>query len=214
VPAPGGVVDVGAIRLAGRIGLLHCGDATAIRAGLVATGLFLADDIGELTPCAIPTLAQLLEFDAVLAWTDAPFSDPVAVGNVLGSYNDQGGGVVLATFAFTNAWRIAGVISNRSPFTLSGTMGGGSGLLNLAASMTSHPIMQGVTDTTQPYFTNANYTNPVLRMFSTLIAVDTTSRRVVAVSASGTVVGVNIFPGHALPAPIQRLFANALDFVR
>jgi len=45
-----------------------------------------------------PTLAQLQKYDAVLAWSDFPFSNSTALGNVLADYVDAGGGVVSAVF--------------------------------------------------------------------------------------------------------------------
>jgi hypothetical protein len=45
-----------------------------------------------------PTLAQLQKYDAVLAWSDLPFSNSTALGNVLADYVDAGGGVVSAVF--------------------------------------------------------------------------------------------------------------------
>jgi len=60
------------------------------------------------TRLATPTLAQLMGYDAVLAWTDSPPLNSVALGNVLADYTDAGGGVVTAMFAHGEPWRIEG----------------------------------------------------------------------------------------------------------
>jgi ABC-type phosphate transport system substrate-binding protein len=58
-----------------------------------------------------------------------------------------------------------------SPFGVSDARFSTSGQLDLAHSSTTHPILQGVT--AEFYFTNGNYTIPVLTTGSSLIAVDT-----------------------------------------
>ncbi len=47
-----------------------------------------------------PTASELSAFDAVLVWADNGFDDPVALGNHLADYVDQGGGVVVAAVSF------------------------------------------------------------------------------------------------------------------
>jgi len=71
---------------------------------------------------AIPNLSQLRASQAVLVYSDNSFTDPVAMGNVLADYIDQGGGVVLNTFAFYDAggYGIEGRVSTNGylPFNL------------------------------------------------------------------------------------------------
>lgn len=94
----------------------------------------------------VPTLAQLQQYDAVLVYSDATFNDSVALGNVLADYVDNGGGVVLATFAFNSGGGngISGRISTGGylPFTL----GSGSSAVNLTlvADEPAHPILGGL----------------------------------------------------------------------
>ena len=47
---------------------------------------------------ATPNLATLQQYDAVLVWNDDPFNNEVALGNVLTTYVDTGGGVVVSMF--------------------------------------------------------------------------------------------------------------------
>jgi len=78
--------------------------------------------IPVISPSPIPNLAQLRACQAVLVFSDNPFTDPVAMGNVLADYIDQGGGVVLQTFAFYDAggYGIQGRVSTNGylPFIL------------------------------------------------------------------------------------------------
>ena len=69
------------------------------------TGLFESVTIISTTPYGgghTPTLDELLQFDAVLTWTNDSHDDSVGVGNVLADYVDAGGGVVVATFTNTS----------------------------------------------------------------------------------------------------------------
>ena len=60
-------------------------------------------DLFQVASGPIPTLAQLRSYQSVMIFSDDDFSDPVALGNVLADYIDQGGGAVLQTFAFTTS---------------------------------------------------------------------------------------------------------------
>ena len=212
-PVPSGTTNVGDIRLStGKIGLIHCDATVNIRSALVSTGLIAVEDLTDINACAAPpTLASLSDFSAVLVWSNSTFGQPDALGTVLADFVDQGGGVVLATYVYSEPWRIGGRITSNgySPFSVSNARLTTSGQLNLANSNTTHPILEGVTN--QTYFTNGNYTNPALTPGSTLLAVDTAGNRVIAVNSTNRVVGVSIFPGFG---HMGRLFANALNFVR
>lgn len=213
-PVPSGTTNVGDIRLSGgKVALIHCDSTGSIRAALIATGQIAAEDLTDINACAAPpTLATLSDYSGVLVWSNLPFGQPEALGNVLADYVDQGGGVVLATYVFSEPWRIGGRIltAGYSPFAVSNARFTTSGQISAANSNMNHPIMQGVS-TTQHYFTNSNYTNPALTAGATLIAVDTGGNRVVAINPSNRVVGLSVFPG---VGDMGRLFANALNFVR
>lgn len=212
-PVAAGTTNVGDIRLsAGRIGLIHCDSTGAIRNSMIATGQVAAEDLTDIDGCgAPPTLTSLSDFGAVLVWSNFAFSQPDALGNVLADFADQGGGVVIATYAFSSSWRIGGRIaaSPYSPFVVGGASASPSGRLDLANSNTAHPILQGVA--AGNYFVNSNYTNPALTQGATLLAVDTAGNRVISVNSTNRVVGISIFPGFG---DMGRLFANALNFVR
>ncbi|MEZ6241701.1 MAG: hypothetical protein R3B57_01525 [Phycisphaerales bacterium] len=72
---------------------------------LMSTGLFDEVAIISTTPYGgghTPTLAELLQYDAVLTWTNDSHDDSVGVGNVLADYVDAGGGVVVSVFTNTS----------------------------------------------------------------------------------------------------------------
>ncbi len=210
-PVLAGVTDVGDIALkGGKIGLLHCDSATSARNALVASGEILTEDIVELPRCAVPTLAQLQDLSAVMVWSNSSFGDPAGLGNVLADFVDQGGGVVLATYVFSQSWRVDGrmMTAGYSPFLI-GAARNPANMLSLANSNTAHPILQGVAP--GPYFINGNYSTVPLAAGATVLAVDTAGNNVVAINANRRIVGVSIFPGFG---DMGRLFANALNFVR
>jgi hypothetical protein len=113
---------------------------------LFGTGLFSRVDGYIIEGSAVPTLAQLQQYDCVMAYSDVAFTDPAGMGNVLADYVDSGGGVVLADFDFST--NFSGYIQGRivsggySPITL-GT--GTSSIYNyLVADQPLDPILSGV----------------------------------------------------------------------
>jgi hypothetical protein len=80
-----------------------------VQAKLIATGAFTKVDVFDAMTTT-PSVAELLAYDAVLAYSDFTFADPVALGDNLASYYDAGGNVVTAVFATTdpNAWGLRG----------------------------------------------------------------------------------------------------------
>lgn len=68
---------------------------------LQALDVFATVDIVNYEFCSAeaPSLSELQPYDALLVWTDCGFGDSQAVGDVLADYVDDGGRVVVATFA-------------------------------------------------------------------------------------------------------------------
>lgn len=93
---------------------------------------------------AIPELAVLAAYDAVVLINNSPFDDSDALGDVLADYVDQGGGVVVTLASFIGGFEIGGrfLSGEYLPFSL-GT--GPNGVAELGAYKTAHPIMAGVT---------------------------------------------------------------------
>ena len=60
---------------------------------------------------ATPSVATLLQYDAVHTWVDFGYADKVAFGNNLATYNDNGGTVVLGVFCtYTSGNSLGGTI--------------------------------------------------------------------------------------------------------
>ncbi|MCP3915910.1 MAG: hypothetical protein GY711_10180 [bacterium] len=74
---------------------------------LIATGHFnTVDYIG--VRYTTPTLQELLPYDAVITYTNFPYADSVAFGNVMADYVDAGGGVVVGMFAHSDSYTLEG----------------------------------------------------------------------------------------------------------
>jgi hypothetical protein len=96
---------------------------------------------------AIPTLSNLLIYDAVIVMNNPPFGNPVELGNILADYADAGGGVILAAASFVSGWEVQGRLLNEGyiPFNIGTGPAGSSSLGNFNVN---HPIMYGVTTAT------------------------------------------------------------------
>ena len=107
-----------------------------------------------------PTLAQLQQYDIVFAYSAYPWSDAVAMGDVLADYEDGGGVVVVGTFAWwdTGPWKLAGrwITGGYTPFNAASQE-----LLAYSANITdpSHPLMQGVSDLGATFRNNLTLTS-------------------------------------------------------
>ena len=93
---------------------------------------------------ATPTLNQLLPYHTVITMDNTPYTDPVALGNVLADYVDAGRGLILTVATFASGWEIMGRLLDDEyfPFNIGY---GPAGAASLGTFNPSHPIMQGVT---------------------------------------------------------------------
>jgi len=124
---------------------------TSPQAALLATGQFAVVDIVNVTTGGggTPTLPQLLQYDALLCYTNSSPASNVAWGDVLADYVDAGGGVVVAVFANTSTTagrNIGGRWQSGYEVILDqgGTTSGGSPTLG-NVPIPTHPAMNGVT---------------------------------------------------------------------
>ena len=132
---------------------------TDLRDVLLADGRFNSIDIISTTRfgTGTPTLNELLQYDAVIHWSNDSNDDAVALGNVFADYVDAGGGMVQAVFANTSSnpdrflqgrWLTGGynIIPPNGGFTQGPTA---SGLLTETAVMApplepDHPVFDNV----------------------------------------------------------------------
>lgn len=134
-----------------------------------------------------PSLATLLNYDAVLVWSNSNYFNPVALGNVLANYVDAGGGVVLATFSWYGpSFDLEGrIMTDYSPFAQQDDN------LYTTADMSwynaGHPIMEGVSVVAEYYRDNVTLTAG-----AELVAEWADGNPFVA--TKGHVVGMTLFP--------------------
>jgi hypothetical protein len=175
---------------------------TSPQTALQATGLFAAVDIINVTTTGTgtPTLAQLLQYDALLCYTNSSPADNIAWGNVLADYVDAGGGVVVAVFANStlNATRnIAGRWQNGYEVVLdqSGTTSNASaGLGNVLVP--GHPVMNGVTAFTGGTL-GSRPTGTALEVGAFVVAEWTDGRILVAQGANPRRIDLGFYPPQA-----------------
>jgi len=143
--APQGLPRV-AIAAAAASSLTDC-RFTDLQTKLQLTGRFAAVDLIDVVS-ATPALMVLDDYAAVITWGDTEYEDSVAMGDVLASYVDQGGGVVVAGFA--NMTSFAGVFLGGRWLTgayevIRHTAGLQSGPASLGAVLDpSHPVARNV----------------------------------------------------------------------
>ena len=194
---------------------------TDVQGKLQSTGSFSTVDIGDAATTT-PTLAQLRPYDAVLVWSDGPFADPAALGDVLADYADAGGQVAVATFAL-----------NDDSFGLTGRLNSGGYLpltpgpqvdgvqLQMVKDDPSSPLLAGVTsfDGGPSSYHAAATLAPGGHLVAHWNDVASTPLEAVKVAASGApVVGLNMFPPSSdarndfwdVSTAGARLMANAL----
>lgn len=105
-----------------------------------------------------PSLSTLLDYDAVLVFSNYGFFDSVALGDVLADYVDVGGGVVLATFAWYGpSFDLEGrIMTDYSPFEQADV--NLYTTADLGSYTSSHPIMEGVSAVSEYYRDNVTLT--------------------------------------------------------
>ncbi|MBD3169861.1 MAG: T9SS type A sorting domain-containing protein [candidate division Zixibacteria bacterium] len=98
---------------------------------------------------ATPSVADLMNYDVVLVWSNYAFYDNVTLGDNLADYVEAGGAVVTAEFSHYSGFELAGrYMTDFSPMGV-----GTSGYVtsNLVVLDSGHPIMNGVSTGTE-YF--------------------------------------------------------------
>jgi subtilisin-like proprotein convertase family protein len=193
-----------------------------VKAKLVATGLFDENNVdvySAITPAPVPSLATLRQYNAILAYSNARFMDAAAFGNVLADYLDSGGGVVLATDAFSPDYGIAGRLQTAGYLPL--TMGSAlfsPAHLSLAMDLPGDPLLQSVRSLDSG--ANSFHNSVSLGVGATLVAHWNNGSPLIARKQLGDsrIVGLNFWPpstdvdsyGWQTGTDGGRLMANAL----
>lgn len=165
---------------------------------LMSSGQFSAVDIINAA-LVTPTLNDLLAYDSVIVWSNTSFQDSVALGDVLADYVDAGGGVVVATFANSDATTTRMILGRwQMGYEVivpgSGNASGAQSLGNVLDP--GHPVMQGVNTFdggSSSFRPNANF----LTQGSTLLAEWTDGRVLVALGSSVRRVDLGMYPPSA-----------------
>jgi hypothetical protein len=151
-----------------------------------------------------PSLATLLNYDALLVWSNYAFFDSIALGDVLADYVDLGGGVVLGTFAWYGpSWDLEGrIMTDYSPFVQAGDSWYTTA--NLGVYDSSHPIMQDVTTVSEYFRDNVTLTTDAVQVAAW-------DDDVPFVATKGHVVGITLFPTQSSwTGDVPTLIHNAL----
>jgi hypothetical protein len=202
--------------------LLHAEDDTTaaqVKAALVGTGKFTNADIDLFSIVGTtPTLTNLQGYQCVYTWTDYNAANPLAVGDVLKQYVLGGGKVLLMVYAISSpssSWLLTGGIMDPgfNPLrpTTNNFFSGSTRSLDFSTALTSQPILSGVTTYTFTY--NSNSVAPTLDPGALLIAKDDQGVPHIAISASGQVGAINVYPGYPenQVGGVIRTIANACD---
>jgi hypothetical protein len=113
---------------------------------LLASGHVITVDVIDAYS-TIPDLADIVDYDVVITWSNYSYADAVGMGDLLADYIDQGGGVVALQAAYTVSWGLQGrFMSDYSPFISSD---GCFVDVALGAYDPEHPLMDGVSDVTE-----------------------------------------------------------------
>lgn len=180
----------------------------------------------------LPTVDDLKEYDAILAFTSQTLTNRAAIGDLLADYVDAGGGVVLGQGAFSTGTGL-GPIEGRIMTDGYSPLRPGPRSLNIhnrKVDFTSlqfplHPIFNGTDVLNLCFLSQPSYSSPGFDLTATVIALDTecvpqtppTAFTCIAISTNERVIGLNIYPGWNIyednyPEPIQ-LIVNCVLYV-
>jgi hypothetical protein len=177
------------------------GEDTIVETLLVGTGLIDAGEIDGLTMTdPPPSLAVLDDYDCVVAWTNSSPPNPVAQGDILADFVDDGGVAVLMVYGLSSPddpWEIQGRImgDGYNPLDLTTTaLTVFPRSLDMSTALTSHPVLDGVSGF--DYDGNTNYVEVTLDPGATLIGDDDQGVPLIAVNDDGNVYGFNLWPAN------------------
>ena len=189
------------------------GDAEPLRSILQAypdigvVDIWNAADWGN----GIPNLETLLEYPVVITWSNYPYADRKAMGNVLADYVDAGGYVIQSPFNWVDDswWGLGGrfVDEGYSPFV---NINGGNreNYSSLGVYDPTHPLMEGVT-TASDFFRDIVDLDPD----ATLVASWADGEEFVAYKDN--VVAINSYTGiyYMWTGDVGMIFHNAVNFL-
>ena len=169
------------------------------------------DDIGTATyydgRAGTPTLEMLEQYDAVVVWSNYTYYDPVAMGNVLADYLDEGGAVTMLMFNFGTSWQMQGrLMTEYCPFTAGDRALTNKSLGNYDAG---HPLMKNVSTLTDYFSAIITLQNSPI-----LVASYADGTPLAAYNPLNNLVALNIFVGsyRQISGDFLNLCHNAIMF--
>ncbi len=185
------------------VALLAAGGASAgahdVRSKLRALSLFSRVDVIDAAAATAPTLASLLQYDAVMTWSSSNYGNPAGLGGVLADYVDQNRGVVQAVFGFDpdaglhleGRWLTEGY----RPFAEGAPQLPPPAPLTLMPVLPAHPILSNVLSFNGG--TSSHHNATVMDGATTLVATWSNGQPLVAFGtkpSGGRLVGLNMYP--------------------
>lgn len=161
----------------------------------------------------VPSAAELSAYDAVVVSALDPWSDPVAAGDVLADYADQGGRLILMDAALSTGGFGFGLEGRITTSGYSPVAGAGPGGPGWAETFPAHPLMEGVA------YVGTGYTMAVdtVQGPAEPLGVYDNGRLVGAYSTARRIVWLNVLPvegDYQAGEEMERLIANCLDFLQ
>ena len=181
---------------------------------LISTGLFADSDIDVMDHPSSIRLEQLLPYNAVLVWSRYQFTNAQNIGEVLTQYVNKGGGVVLASYCFTDGLNIEGDFVNYSPFEPSTPDNVGEKIVfPNDLNQPDHFIFSGINNDIVYVLDHDKASNPGLKDDALLLAEDNYGKRVVAMHPDLKILSIAIYPESLVTNDAKLLFANSLLYV-
>ncbi|MDD1776093.1 MAG: PGF-pre-PGF domain-containing protein [Candidatus Methanomethylicus sp.] len=191
--------------------LLMCDDESW--ASTVQTALSAYTDFDEVvlwnyySNTTWPTLEELSTYNAVCVWTN--YNPPDTMGDLISDYLDNGGGVVVMTFADSAGWAMGGRYISTGKNLLAPTDDRFGTLTLGELTIPSHPVLAGVT-TFSAYYHNNEYDT-----INGGIVIAKYNNGVILAAESPTykMITLNFFPSDSTTGDASLLIRNALLYV-
>lgn len=179
------------------------------------TGEIVVREVEGITP----TADDLEGFDAVITYTENPYHDADALGDLLADFVDQGGGVVVMAHAFSAGKAIGGRLASGGylPFTTNGVDSGKSGPMEMRRLPDPAGIHEIFVNVVRVYGGPGSYhstgitATPGVKVLAEWESGDVFAA--VKEAGSGRVVGLNMFPPSNLFGPQYPAARDNWDFV-
>jgi hypothetical protein len=197
--------------------LLHADTGTEV----LTTMLNCYPDIGRvhtITASKVtPTADNLQTYDVVITWSNYPYADPEALGDVLADYVDAGGHVIVMPFAMSkDNWCLGGRFAEEGYMPLL-SIGKGNHFATawLGPHDANHPLLQGVTIVAD-YFRDIVKLAPDAHVIAAWNNDGLTSRHETFIATKGSVVALNAYggDGYQWSGDFGIILHNAINYVR